>query len=117
MYDKDGVNTKMVLDIARLLARKQEDLSALEISLYFQEYEGPPEGVEFILSEYPAQYDICSKGDEYGQTYPTLPAILKACAGEPSPWESILRALIRKGANLHAPVRRDPKDMMEIGHS
>lgn len=115
-YNKAGVNTNTVLDLARLLVRKQEDLSALDVSQYFREYEGPPEGAEFMLSEYPVQYDMCSTADDYRQIYPTLAAILKAYAIDPSAWESTLRVLIRRGADLHAPVRRDPQDMIEIGY-
>ena len=64
-YNKDGVKTKTVLDIARLLVRKQEDLSALDVSQYFRDYEGPPEGAEFMLSKYPVLYDMCSRADDY----------------------------------------------------
>ena len=58
----------------------------------------------------------CSTDDCHGQIYPTLGAILKAYAREPSPWESVLRTLVRRGADLHALVRRDPQDMSQIGY-
>ena len=40
--------------------------------------------------------------------YPALAAILCAYANEPSTWEHLLRRLIRRGANLHGPVYRNP---------
>ena len=51
------VSTRTMLDIARVLLHKQEDLSAVDVSHYFQGYRGPPEGAELILSEYPVQYN------------------------------------------------------------
>lgn len=72
------------------------------------------EGVEFILSEYSAQYDICSIDDEYGQTYPTLP--FKGLCERAFALGIYPSSTHSQGANLHAPVYRDPKDMMEIGY-
>ena len=46
--------------------------------------------------------------------YPALGACLRAYARDPSSWESVLRALVRRGADLHAPVRRSRQDMKEI---
>ena len=116
-YDRARVDTKTMVDIARLLAEKQEDLSAFDISCYFQHYHGPPEAIELILSVYPAQYDSRSQDDDLGQLYyPSLAAALKLYARDPSIWERILRKLIRRGADLHAPVRRNPKDVKEIGY-
>ena len=106
-----------MVDIARLLVEKQEDLSAFDISNYFENYNGPPEAIELILSVYPAQYDNISKDDDFGQScYPTLAAALKFYAREPSTWESIVRTLIRRGADLHALVRRDPYEMKRVGY-
>ena len=113
---ENQVSTRTVLEIERLLVHNQEDLSAVDVSHYFQCYRGPPEGAELILSEYPVQYDRRSLDDCYGKGYPTLAAILRAYAREPSPWESILRALIRRGADLHARVRRHRREMNEIGY-
>ena len=110
------VYTRPFLDIARLLVHNQEDLSAFDVSHYFQGYRGPPEGAELILSEYPVQYDRRSLDDYYGEGYPALAAILRAYADEPLAWESILRALIRRGADLHARVRRDREEINRLGY-
>ena len=109
-----GDTTRTILDIVRLLVHKQEDLSAFDVSHYFQRYFGPPEGAELVISEYPVEYDRRSLDDYSGEGYPTLAAVLWSYAREPSAWESVLRALIRRGAGLHARVRRDREDMNRI---
>ena len=109
--------------MARILVQGQKELSAFDISMYFEEYRGPPEGIELILSEYPAQYDKYSTDDGYGPMYPALAAILSAYGRDPSwesnlpsSWESTLRVCLRRGADLHAPVRRSRFDMSQVGY-
>lgn len=48
-FDQSSTVTKTMIEIARLLPQAQEDISALDISMWFQEYEGPPESAELIL--------------------------------------------------------------------
>ena len=115
-YRNPGDATRTISDIVRLLVHKQEDLSAFDVSHYFQQYRGPPEGAELVLSEYPVQYDRRSLDDHSGEDYPPLAAVLRLYADEPSAWESVLRALIRRGPDLHARVRRDREDMTRIGY-
>ncbi len=98
--------TKTMIEIARLLVQAQEDLSAFDISMWFREYEGPPEGAELILSQDLARYDICS-ADDSDPLYPALASILRLYAQAPESWESVIRTLIRHGVDVHAPVRRD----------
>ena len=102
--------TNTMIEIGILLARAQDDLSAFDISMWFQEYDGPPEGAELILSQDLAQYHIRSADDE-DPCYPALAGILRLYATDPAPWESIVRRLIRYGADVHAPVRRDLTDL------
>ena len=99
-----------------LLARKQEDLSAFDVSNYFQDFHGPPEALELILSMCPPLYDIGPQYDDVGHPYPMLAAALKNYAEDPATWEPILRALIRRRIGLHAPVRRDPEDVKQTGY-
>ncbi|KAM0798442.1 hypothetical protein BDR22DRAFT_373440 [Usnea florida] len=116
-HDKDRVDTKTVLTIAELLARKQEELSAFDISNFFQHHHGPPEALELILSVHPSQYDLCSQDDDdTGQMYPMLAAALRHYGRDPSTWEPILRALIRRGAGLHPRVRRNLRGLEESGY-
>ena len=104
-FDQSSAVTRTMIEIARLLARAQEDLSAFDISMWFQDYKGPPEGAEIILSQDLAQYYICS-ADDADPLYPALASVLRLYAKNSGPWDSILRTLIRHGADVHAPVRR-----------
>lgn len=91
-------------------------MSAFDVPLYFQRYQGPPEGAQLILPRYPVQYDMSPTDGGCWSIYPTLAAISRAYAKEPSSSESILRTLIRRGADLHAEVPRDREDMKQIGY-
>lgn len=97
--------TKTMIEIARLLAQAQEDSSAFDMSLCLREYRGPPEGADFILSQGLAQDYICS-ADDSEHFYPVLAAILRLYTRDSEPWEPIVRTLIRRGADVHAPVYR-----------
>ena len=98
--------TRTMIDIARFLAQKQEDLTAFDISMWFHEYDGPPEGAELILSQDLSQYYIRS-ADDRDRLYPALASVLRLYAIDPKPWDSVIRTLIRYGADVHAPVRRN----------
>lgn len=51
---------------------------------------------------------MCDTCDASEMIYPALAGILCAYATDPSTWEHLLRRLIRRGANLHGPVYRNP---------
>ena len=104
--DQTGAVTETMIEIARLLAQAQDDISAFDISMWFREYDGPPEGAELILSQELAQYYICS-ADDSDRLYPALASVLRLYAKDPEPWEPIIRILVRYRTDLHAPVRRD----------
>lgn len=97
-----------MIEIARLLARAQENLTAYDISMWFREYDGPPEGAEIILSQDLSQYYISSK-DDGDPLCPALASVLRSYAKDPGPWEPLIRTLIRYGADFHALVRRKLK--------
>lgn len=69
-----------------------------------------------MLSQYPVQDDRHFIDPGCGIIYPTLAAALQAYAREPSSWEPILRAIIRRDADLYASMRRDREDVDEIGY-
>lgn len=98
--------TQTMIEIARLLSGVQEDLSEFDISMWFQEYEGPPEGAELILSHDLAHYYL-RPTDDVDPLYPPLASILRLYAKDSRLWESVTRTLIRLGVDVHAPVRRD----------
>ena len=104
-----------MIEIARLLAQAQEDLSAFDVSMWFQEYHGPPEGAELILSQDLAHYHICNP-DDGDPLYPALASILCLYAKDPKPWEPIIRTLVRHGVDVHAPVRRDLSYLDQSGY-
>lgn len=90
----------------RLLMQAQKDVSELEMSEWFLEYDGPPEGAKLVLSEDLARYYV-RFADANDWLYPALASVLRLFAKDPQPWESVVRTLIRSGANVHAKVRRD----------
>lgn len=92
-FDQSSTVTKTVIEIARLLPQAQEDISALDISMWFQEYEGPPEGAELILSQDLTQYYICS-ADDSDPLYPALASVLRLYAKNSELWEHVIRILI-----------------------
>ena len=104
--DQTSAVTKSMTDIARLLIEAQKDLSEFDMSEWFCEYKGPPEGAELILSLDMAKYYIRSQ-DDSEPLYPALASILQMYAKAPEPWEHVLRTLVRSGANIHAKVNRD----------
>ena len=95
-----------MIEIARLLMGAQKDISEFDISKWFYEYDGPPEGAEFILSQDLARYYIRFR-DDSEPFCPALVSILHLYAKDPQPWEPVIRSLIRSGADVHAKVRRD----------
>lgn len=84
IYQSSAV-TKSMIDITRLLARAQDDLSPFDISIWFRNYDGPPEGAEFILSQDLAMYSI-SPADDGDAIYPALASTLRLYATNPGPW-------------------------------
>ena len=87
----------------------QEDLSDFDFSRWFDDYDGPPEGAELILSQELAQYWI-SFADKTDPLYPPLASVLRLYAKNSRSWEPLVRTLIRYGADIHAPVRRSLRD-------
>ena len=84
----------------------QKDLSEFDISKWFYEYDGPPEGAELILSQDLAKYYI-RFWDDSEPYYPALASVLRLYAKDAQSWEPVIRTLIRSGADVHAKVLRD----------
>lgn len=81
-----------MIEIARLLPQAQEDISVLDISIWFQEYEGPPENAELILSQDLTQYYTCS-ADDSDPLYPALASVLRLYAKIFELWEHVIQYL------------------------
>ena len=107
--DQANPVTENMIEIARLLMQAQKDLSDYDISMWFREYDGPPEGAKLILSQDLTQYWICS-ADKTDPLHPALASILRLYAKDLKSWEPVVRTLIRYGADIHAPVRRSLRD-------
>lgn len=104
--DQTSAVTKTMMEIGSLLIQAQRGFSEFDMSEWFFEYDGPPEGAKLILSEDLAKYYI-RFADVSDPLYPALASILRLFAKDPQAWESVVRTLIRSGADVHARVRRD----------
>lgn len=88
--------TKRMIDTFRILLHFEDDDSAfLE---FFNHYEVPLEGAEFMWSQYVAYY----KDNDIAPCH-ALAAGLRSLANAPN-WESFLRRLLRHGVDLHVPL-------------
>ena len=113
--DQNSRVTKNMVEIAKLLAQAQNDFSEFDISTWFREYEGPPEGAEIILSHELARYYICA-ADDSDPHYPALASVLRSYARNHEPWDPVIRTLLRYGADIHAPVRRKHSSLDQSGN-
>ena len=89
------------LDTLRTLTQAQDGLSISDISNFFRDYQGSLERVEFILSQDTIKYEIDCSNEA---CFPPLATALRSYIGLPSEI-SLIQNLIRRGVDLHAPVR------------
>lgn len=92
-----------LVETLRILTRSQNDLSPVDVSRYWSDYEGPVEGAEFMFLQglIPSESDI-----DCEEFFPPLATILRRYAIHPSQWENLLRLVLRKGIGLHTPFNR-----------
>ena len=123
-----NVSENETVDTFRTLARYQDDISAFDLRMATAWYEGPPEGVDILLAHslYFERFDIAESIDTapplavalqcYSRTFffgnssrlnnhPCVPQA--AYLSERKQWEPLIKRFIRKGADLHVPLRRD----------
>jgi hypothetical protein len=108
---------KAVAETFRVLVHSQGDVTATDISSIISKYNGPPEGAEIILSQELLPFGVSDAGG--GEVlFPPLAMALRSYAhayfhGEQSQeWVSLIRKLVRTGADLHGPVPREDRDVM-----
>ena len=89
------------MDTLRLLVPKQDEMSSSDLDVFWNRYEGPVEGAEFIFNQYFTQYE--EPFTEF--LFPPLATALREFGRRRPGWDDFLRLLIRRGASLHAPVR------------
>ena len=102
------------VDTLRLLTQSQFEISESDLSKFWSEYNRPVAWAEYMISRDLIQLDHDTSDSE--GLYPALAAVLKVYYKCPlSQWESVLRLLLRKEANLHLPVPRD-LEMESLNH-
>lgn len=89
------------MDTLRLLIPKQDEMSSSDLDVFWNRYEGPVEGAEFIFNQYLTQYEEPSTE----VLFLPLATALREFGRRRPRWGGFLRLLIRRGASLHAPVR------------
>ena len=83
----------------RAVIQAQDEVSAYDMTLFLAEYHGAPEGVQFMLSrESCDNYDL----NDDPSIFPVLATALRGY-GVDSKWDPVIRKLIRRGDDLHAP--------------
>ena len=105
--------TDVIVDTIRVVSQAQDDFTASDLSTFFKYYHGPPEGAEYILNQESVRWEIRNR--EEGE-YPVLAGALRTFVGSPE-WEPLIRTLVRRGADLHAPVPREGLDWYDKAFS
>ena len=104
-----GGSPKAFVDTLRVMVQAQDDFTTDDVRgllvLCVGYYEVPLEDADFIFSQESIHYRI-SQGAEDDTTIPILAGILPSFVREPLRLESLVRKLIRIGADLHARVPR-----------
>lgn len=85
----------------RAIVQTQDEVSASDMTYFFDRYCGAPEGVEIMLSQESCEvYNL----DDHPSLYPVLATALREYAAH-SQWEPIIRKLIRRGDDFHAQIQ------------
>ena len=87
----------------RSLAQTQEIFSTADVERCAFAYCGPPQGVEFILSQQWEIQDGPAQGVAYGSAHHFAAAVRNYGIGNRA-WEPLIRKFIRKGVDIHARV-------------
>lgn len=102
------------VDIVRVLASVQQDISNSDMSQIFENLQRDPDLLDFMLSLESVQYELVNP-DQEEKSYPALGAALKAYGShvlwglnkdDSAGGEATVRKLIRMGVNVHAPIPR-----------
>ena len=104
-----------VLDTVKILAQAQQELSRTDISEFFENYKGPSDTADWMLSQYAVRYELTSTEQEEEMYHPLGTALREFVRQEDQAgWKLLIRRLIRTGVDIHAPMPRglwfDPQD-------
>jgi hypothetical protein len=107
---------KAVAETFRALVKFKGDVTATDISGIISKYNSPPEGAEIILSQELLPFGVSDAGGEEVLFSPLAMALRSYAhayfhAEQPEEWVSLIRKLIHGGADLHAAVPREDRDI------
>lgn len=100
--------SREVVDTIRLLAQRQDHIPASDLWWLFQSYKQPPEGAHAMLSL--GLFD--EQEQESNPLWPLLATALRGLSSVDTlhldypKWESLIRRLLHRGVDLHAPTSR-----------
>ena len=101
------------VDIFRILAQNQDDISAVDLNLATMWYEGPAEGVDILLAHSSLHFESLDIAESVGDV-PPLAVALRCYSRkffsdnrERKQWQPLIKRFIHKGADLHVPVPRE----------
>lgn len=105
-YQDNTVVNQTVIDrttnTLRAVIEAQDEVSAEDMTWFFADYHGAPEGVQFMLSQESCEiYDL----NDDPSLFPVLATALRGYAVH-SHWDPVIRKLIRRGDDLHAQFRK-----------
>ena len=97
-------STENFLDTLRIMVQPQDDITFDASSICLEKYDGPVEGLEFLLSQSLVEYEeLYPDNEQY--LFPPLAVALRLFSRSPRA-EPLIRKLVHKGADVHAPVPR-----------
>ena len=131
VWDKPTHSENETLDTLRTLAQYQDDVSAFDLNCVTVFYDGPPEGMDILLTHSSLHFERFDIVESVDSLHPLVIALWcyswtffsKSCLGlenfssahqatfpqRHKQWEPLIKRFIKKGADLHVPVPRfDP---------
>ena len=100
-YRPHGPSLLDLLDTLRLLAHSQNGTPLSDVSRFLQYYSGPPDGVELVVSQEAIQLEL-SHAESDPDVYHPLATAVRAFGHGRGEWVSLIRRLLRRGADVHS---------------
>ena len=86
----------------RLLTQNHNEISLSDVNMFWETYNGPIEGAEFMCSQGFVPSEFTFSNDEH--PYPVLATALRGYGAHPLAWKIFIRHLLRKRVELSSPV-------------
>jgi len=105
-YRNDSLSpsfTTSIVDTLRVLSQAQTDVSMVDVEKLVRLYRGPPEGIEFLLSQFT---NLGGTPDEHHRhmVATVFRVAVQGLGGDCTQWESLVRKLIQQGVGIHGYV-------------